>query len=87
MNVTLVKSNRDNLQTAIDHWYALADEEERYIELDITYGSDAVYRYRAETYRRAAKALEIQRDTGVAVCSCCHKPFGRGISFLNRNSA
>jgi len=23
--------------------------------------------------QRTAQALEIQRDTGVAVCSCCHK--------------
>lgn len=29
-------------------------------------------------YRRAARSLEIQQETGVAVCACCFKPFGQG---------
>ena len=33
----------------------------------------------AETCERAAVSLEIERDTGVAVCTCCFKPFSRGV--------
>lgn len=72
------------LQEAIDHWYMLADQEEWYIANNLTHGSDASFIARAETYRRTAKALEIKRDTGVAVCSCCFKPFGRPNSIVVR---
>lgn len=30
--------------------------------------------YMQQVCERTAQALEIQRDTGQAVCSCCHKP-------------
>jgi cytochrome c553 len=33
----------------------------------------------ARSCERTAQALEIERDTGVAVCSCCHKPFSAGV--------
>jgi len=33
----------------------------------------------AQTCERTAQALEIQRDTGIAVCTCCFKPFSRGV--------
>jgi hypothetical protein len=63
-------------EKAIAWWLKLADDEERMIELGLTYGSAEPFIARAETYRRAAKAIEIKRDTGVGVCSCCFKPFG-----------
>ncbi len=28
---------------------------------------------------RAAESLRIERDTGIAVCTCCYKPIGPGI--------
>lgn len=62
------------LDEAIAWWLKLADDEERAIELDLDYGSSSAFRFRADTYRRTAKALEWQRDTGEAVCSCCFKP-------------
>lgn len=37
----------------------------------------------AETCEHAAVSLEIERDTGIAVCTCCYKPFGQGITFLH----
>jgi hypothetical protein len=40
---------------------------------------------RMATYLRTAESLRIQARTGVAVCVCCHKPLGRGISILERN--
>ena len=64
------------LQDAINHWYELADNEEYMITNNLTCGSAKVFHVRADMYRRTAKALEIQRDTGIAVCSCHHKPFG-----------
>lgn len=33
--------------------------------------------FRANIYRRTAEALRIELRTGVSVCSCCHKPFGK----------
>ncbi|WP_148049547.1 hypothetical protein [Pseudomonas brassicacearum] len=30
-------------------------------------------------YRRAARSIEIEQETGVAVCACCFKPFDRGV--------
>jgi hypothetical protein len=29
----------------------------------------------AQICERCAQALEIERGTGIAVCTCCHKPF------------
>ncbi len=74
----------DQIQNSIDHWNALADQEQRMIDNNLTCGSDKPFLARIETYRRTARSLEIQRDTGVAVCVCCYQPFGRGNSVVNR---
>lgn len=37
-------------------------------------GSYKTNPYMKRVCERTAQALEIERDTGVAVCSCCHKP-------------
>jgi hypothetical protein len=60
------------LEKAIVQWAALADEEDRAAEMGITDYKTA--KFRADVYRRTVRALEIERDTGIAVCSCCHKP-------------
>lgn len=67
-------SRIDRLNAAIAAWLELAETEDRAIELGITNGSDSAFRFRANTYRRCAKALEWERDTGEAVCTCCFRP-------------
>ena len=48
------------LQEAIDQWRKCANDP---------FNNSAMQR----VCERTAQALEIERDTGVAVCSCCHK--------------
>ncbi len=62
------------LDEAIAAWLQLADDEDRMVELSLDYGGHAAFRFRAATYRRTAKALQWEKDTGEAVCSCCFKP-------------
>jgi hypothetical protein len=72
-------------EQAIKQWAALADEEDRAAEMGITDPKTA--KFRANVYRRTVRALEIQRDTGIAVCSCCHKPFGDEKPYWMRGDA
>lgn len=60
-------------------WLDLAAQEIRMAEIDARYGDTTSHKKRAEIYMSCAKALEIQHETGVAVCSCCHKPLGEGM--------
>lgn len=53
---------------AIAGWLLVADEAER-----SGLSSAAVM------YRNTARSIEIQQETGIAVCACCFKPFGRGV--------
>lgn len=62
------------LNEAIKQWAKLADEAEEAVALGLIHPN--VGNAKARVYRRTVTALEIQRDTGVAVCSCCHKPLG-----------
>ncbi len=74
-----------SLQKAAEHWRNLAAQErEAATTYGWRYGSTNTYESRARIYERAAKALEIQIETGVAVCSCCFKPFGEGNRILVR---
>jgi hypothetical protein len=52
---------------AIAGWLQVADEADR-----------AGLAFAANLYRRTARSIEIGQETGVAVCACCFKPFGRG---------
>ena len=52
---------------AIAGWLLVADEAER-----------AGLSSAAVMYRNTARSIEIQQETGIAVCACCFKPFGRG---------
>ena len=52
---------------AIAQWLLAADEARR---TGLTFA--------ANMYRSTARSLEAQQETGVAVCACCFKPFGRG---------
>jgi hypothetical protein len=60
-------------------WRDLAAQEIRMAEIDARYGDTTSHKKRAEIYTRCAEALEIKHETGVAVCSCCHKPLGEGM--------
>ncbi|WP_287497515.1 hypothetical protein [Pandoraea sp. CB10b_02] len=66
----------DQKQWAVQHWRALADEQDRAAELGITHPN--VAKANADLYRRTARSIEIEIETGTAVCVCCFKPFGRG---------
>ncbi|MDD2108997.1 hypothetical protein [Pseudomonas asiatica] len=52
---------------AIAAWLQAADEAKR-----------AGLTFAANTYRGTARSIELEQETGVAVCACCFKPFGRG---------
>lgn len=70
-----MKNNDQILERAIMAWSDLVDDAERRAALGLTHPSTA--NAQASAYRRTVRALEIERDTGVAVCSCCHKPLGK----------
>ncbi|MCY1303263.1 hypothetical protein D9M68_694380 [compost metagenome] len=61
---------------AIQHWRDLADEQERGARLGLINPSTAAFN--ASLYRRTARSIEIEQESGQAVCVCCFKPFGRG---------
>jgi hypothetical protein len=52
---------------AIAQWLLVADEAER-----------AGLTFAARMYRSTARSIEVEQDTGMPVCACCFKPFGRG---------
>ncbi|AZY49706.1 hypothetical protein C0J09_11550 [Bordetella avium] len=66
----------DQKAIAVDQWNTLADAAERHAALGLLHPSVAAAQ--ADCYRRAARSIQREIDTGVAVCSCCFKPFGRG---------
>jgi hypothetical protein len=78
----MVETKQKELETARNQWTTLAENEEReasrHESLGNPRGSTETYYVRADVYRRTAKSLQIEIDTGVAVCSCCFQPFGRG---------
>ncbi|MBU9154175.1 hypothetical protein KTD28_06080 [Burkholderia gladioli] len=66
----------DEKQRAVQQWRALADEQDHAAALGITHPNIA--RVNADLYRRTARSIEVEIETGTAVCVCCFKPFGRG---------
>ena len=69
-------SSASEKQGAIQHWRDLSDEQERGAALGLIHPKVAAYN--ASLYRRTARAIEIELETGKAVCVCCFKPLGRG---------
>jgi hypothetical protein len=53
-------ATKEELEKAIEDWKAAAE-----------WGAEG----HKDACLRTVKALEIERDTGVAVCSCCFVPF------------
>lgn len=57
-------------------WSKLASDAEEFAAYEEARGSSgAVYRNKAETYRRTVRALELERETGIAHCVCCLRPY------------
>lgn len=56
------------LKSALEHDQRAAYEETRG-------SSGSAFRNKAETARKAARALELEQETGSAHCVCCLKPF------------
>ncbi|OZI59919.1 hypothetical protein [Bordetella genomosp. 11] len=69
--------------SAVVQWNNLADEAERGATLGLIHPNTA--EVQARVYRATARAIQHEIDTGIAVCSCCFKPFGQGSSVLIRN--
>jgi hypothetical protein len=62
------------IDAAILQWRKVAQQERERVALGLTYGCDHVALHNAELYEDTARSLEIERDTGVAVCNSCFKP-------------
>jgi hypothetical protein len=78
-------ARRETIRKSQAWWSRLAIDEDAladHYEKNGMYGDVSGFRFRADSYRRVVKAFDIELETGVAVCSCCFKPFGQGISFL-----
>lgn len=75
--LAIAEATPQELEAAAQRWEQLADQELSTLEWD-RHAIQSVVDARVDCYRRTAEALRIQIRTGVAVCSCCHKPFGRG---------
>lgn len=58
-------------------WRDLAADELQMAEIEARYGDTTSHKARAKIYIRCAESLEIEHETGVAVCTCCHKPIGK----------
>ncbi len=65
------------LEASAGHWDALAAEQEKIAAENNPRTCVEACHSRAEMYKRTARALRMQIETGVAHCACCLKPFGR----------
>lgn len=77
MSIPHPPATYDEKKWAVMHWNKLADEAECNATLGLTHPNVAAVQ--ADCYRRTARAIQHEIDTGVAVCSCCFKPFGEGM--------
>ena len=60
------------LQESADHWNQLADDELRGAEYEEGRGHyGGVHRNRAEMFRKTARSLELQVETGKPHCTAC----------------
>lgn len=63
-------------ERAIAQWYEVAAQEDLAAKLGIKHPNTA--KALADSCRRAARAMEHQMETGIAVCSCHLKPLSEG---------
>jgi hypothetical protein len=62
-------------QESADHWNQLADDELRWAEYEEGRGHyGGVHRNRAEMFRKTARSLELQVETGKPHCTVCLGP-------------
>ena len=75
-------ASMETIEASIAHWERLAREQDDWAAYEESRGSSgAAARNRAESYRRAARADELERETGLPHCSCCLKPLkAKGVS-------
>jgi hypothetical protein len=66
-------SKREELLAAREAWSNLAEQESQAAILGIKHPLTAAAC--RDAYLRTVKAIDIQLETGVAVCSCHFKPF------------
>lgn len=71
-------AGNERLEEAAKYWDELAVRELDRLNWDKCADKGGC-EFRADSYHRTAEALRIQIRTGVAVCSCCHKPLGEGM--------
>ena len=75
----------DTIDNSIQAWSEEAERSDKMAELETTRGSSPnAYINQADVARRTVKALKIQKETGVAVCSCCFRPYGEGNKIIIR---
>lgn len=72
-------AGNDRLEEAAKYWDDLAIRELDRLNWDVLCADKESCEFRANSFRRTAEALRIQIRTGIAVCSCCHKPIGEGM--------
>lgn len=73
-----VDAARARIIESRNHWIALAVEADARADYEERAGrgsgSGTAHRNKAEMYRRTAKALNLELETGKAHCACCLKP-------------
>jgi hypothetical protein len=79
----MTPAHKQGLLDAATHWDRLADENEEQARWDVEHGisvgpveHSAGY-HRARDYRRCARTLRMQADTGKPHCMCCERPTER----------
>lgn len=61
------KAQKNGLLESAQHWRNPANE--------------ATMPEQKRLYEATARSLEKQAETGISVCVCCGKPFGKGLDF------
>lgn len=68
------------LLSSAEHWEALAASAEDLAKwnrdngFDLSAPGQSVGDHQAETYRRCARTLRLEHETGIPHCMCCEKP-------------
>ena len=71
-----IQTTMSEKMIAIAQWLNLAEQQEREAALGVQ--DIDVAKHNAALYRKVARSIEVGIETGVSVCVCCWKPFGRG---------
>lgn len=66
------------IDEGIAGWQKFVNSEKRGLKLGVRLVPSVAHNL-IDAAHRTIEALRIEKRTGVAVCSCCHKPYGEGI--------